>query len=145
MRNHPAQRNTVWTVLFSIFAALSLNACGDTNNVSGLEPLSPDAQLSTLTVTPGTLQPAFSGDVANYKVDVLTTVTSVTVTATPQDANASMTINGQATSSGQDRTITLGGPGSSTTISIVVTAPNGSQNTYIVTVTLPTPLVTFTV
>lgn len=126
--------NIVFTILLAIFTALSLNACGDTNNVSGPEPLSPDAQLSTLTVTPGTLQPAFSGDVANYTVNVLTTVTSVTVTATPQDANASMKINGQATTSGQARTIALGGPGSSTPILIVVTAVSGSQNTYIVTV-----------
>jgi hypothetical protein len=133
------QLNSVWTVLFSILAALSLNACSDTNNVSGPAPLSPDAQLSTLTVTPGTLQPAFSGDVADYTVNVLTTVTSVTVTATPQDTNASMKINGQPTPSGQARTITLGGPSSSTPIPIVVTAVSGSQNTYIVTVNRAAP------
>ena len=74
----------MWTVLFSILAVLSLNACGDSNNVTGPPPpvpLSPDAKLSSLTVTSGPLQPAFSSDVRDYAVDVGTSVTSVTVTA----------------------------------------------------------------
>ncbi len=74
MRQHPSPHNIVFTVLFSILMALSLNACSDTNNVSGPESLSSDAQLSSLTVTPGTLQPVFSGDVANYTVDVTSNV-----------------------------------------------------------------------
>jgi len=108
-----------------------LNACSDTNNVSGPEPLSPDAQLSTLTVTPGTLRPAFSGDVPNYTVDVTSNVASVTVTAQPQDSGATVSINGQTTTS---RSVSLGAPGFSTPLTIVVTAPNGSQNIYPVTV-----------
>ena len=137
MQYHSSPRNIVFTLLFSILAALALNACGDTNNVSGPPepaPLSPDALLSTLTVTPGALQPAFSSDVANYTVDVAFNEASVRVTAAPQDANATMTIDGQATTSGQPRTITLGAAGSITPIRIVVTAQNGSQNTYVVTV-----------
>ena len=137
MQYHSSPRNIVFTVFFSILAALALNSCGDTNNVSGPPepaPLSPDALLSTLTVTPGALQPAFSSDVANYTVDVAFNEASVRVTAAPQDANATMTIDGQATTSGQPRTITLGAAGSITPIRIVVTAQNGSQNTYVVTV-----------
>ena len=34
MRHHPSKQNIVWTVLFSLLAALALNACSDTNNVS---------------------------------------------------------------------------------------------------------------
>ena len=34
MRHHPAQRNIVCTVLFSLLAALALNGCGDTNSVT---------------------------------------------------------------------------------------------------------------
>ena len=134
MRHHPSKQNIVWTVLFSLLAALALNACGDSNNVlapPGPPSLSPDAKLSSLTVTPGPLQPAFSNDVTNYAVDVLTTVTSVTVTAQPQTAGATLNINGQATTS---RSVTLGAAGSSTVVTIVVTAVSGSQNTYIVTV-----------
>ena len=124
----------VFTILLALFTALSLNACGDSNNVSGPPapvPLSPDAKLSSLTVTPGTLRPAFSGDVPNYTVDVTSNVASVTVTAQPQDAGATVSINGQTTTS---RSVSLTAAGSGTPLTIAVTAPNGSQNTYIVTV-----------
>ncbi|BCA53577.1 hypothetical protein W02_07170 [Nitrospira sp. KM1] len=90
--------------------------------------------LQSLTVSPGTLDPAFNTNTTSYSVDVASGVNSVTVTPTLQDTSASMMVNGQGTSSGQARIITLNGPGSSTTISIVVTAPNGSQKTYFVTV-----------
>ena len=134
MRYHSSQQNIVWTVLLSILVALSLNACSDANNVTGPPPpvpLSPDAKLSSLTVTSGSLQPAFSSDVANYLVEVATSVTSVTVAAQPQNAGATVSINGQTATS---QSVPLGDPGSSTPIPIVVTAVSGSQNTYIVTV-----------
>ncbi|MEK6761256.1 MAG: cadherin-like beta sandwich domain-containing protein, partial [Nitrospirota bacterium] len=139
MRHHPSTPNIVWTVLFSLLTILSLSGCGDSNNVSappGPVPLSPDAKLSSLTVTPGTLQPAFSNDVTNYTVDVLISVTSVTVAAQPQTAGATVNINGQATTS---RSVNLGAAGSSTVVTIVVTALSGSQNTYIVTVNRAAP------
>ena len=142
MRHYSSQRNIVWTVLFSILLVVTLTACGDSNNVTGPPPpvpLSPDAKLSSLTVNTGPLNPVFSGDIANYAVNVATSVDSVTVTARPQNANASMTINGQATASGQAQTIRLGAAGSSTPVPIVVTAVNGSQNTYIVTVNRAAP------
>ena len=134
MRYHFSQRNIIWTVLFSILAILSLNACGDANNVTGPPPpvpLSPDAKLSSLTVTSGPLGPAFSSDVANYSVEVATGVTSVTVTARAQNTGATVNINGQAATS---QSVSIGAPGSSMAIPIVVTAISGSQNTYIVTV-----------
>jgi hypothetical protein len=139
MRHHPSKQNIVWTVLFTLLAALALNACGDSNNVSGPPgpvPLSPDAKLSSLTVTPEMLLPAFSGDVSSYAVEVATSVTSVTVTAQPQTAGATVSINGQTATS---RSVSLGAPGFSTTIPIVVTAVSGSQSTYIVTVNRAAP------
>ena len=137
MRYCRSQQNIVWTVLFLLFTTLSLNSCSDANNVTGPPPpvpLSPDAKLSSLTVNTGPLDPVFSVDIANNAVNVATSVGSVTVTARPQNTNASMTINGQATPSGQARTITLGTAGLNTLIPIVVTAVSGSQNTYFVTV-----------
>jgi hypothetical protein len=142
MWHYSFQRNIVWIALFSILLVVTLNACSDSNNVTGPPPpvpLSPDAKLSSLTINTGPLDPAFSSDVANYTEDVATSVINVTVTARPQNANASLTINGQATASGQARTIPLGIAGSSTPIPIVVTAVNGSQNTYIVTVNRAAP------
>jgi hypothetical protein len=139
MRHYPSTQNIVWTILFALLTTLALTACGDSNNVSGSPPpvpLSPDAKLSSLTVTPGTFQPVFSSDVINYTVDVLTTVTSVAVTAQPQTAGATVNINGQVTTK---LSVTLGAAGSTTVVTIVVTAVSGSQNTYIVTVNRAAP------
>lgn len=91
-------------------------------------------KLQSLTVVPGSMTPPFDPNTPTYSVDVAGTVGEVVATATFQDINASMTVNGLGTTSGQARPIPLGGPGVSTPISIVVTAPNGSPNTYAVTV-----------
>jgi hypothetical protein len=118
-----------------LFMAIGLSAygCADTGSINE------EAQLASLTVTPGTLDPSFSSDATNYTVTVSTTDTSVTITATPRDSDTTMTINGTATGAGQGRTITLGSPGSTIAIPIVLTAPSGTQNTYIVSVERPVP------
>lgn len=97
-------------------------ALGGNNNLSGLS------------VSPGSLDPNFSANTTNYTVDVGSGVSSVTVTPTRQDSNATITMNGSPATSGQGRSITLNGAGSNTVINIVVTAQNGSQKTYSVTV-----------
>ena len=53
MQYHSSQRNIVFTVFFSILAALALNACGDTNNVSG--PPTP-VEPGPLTITSTSLE-----------------------------------------------------------------------------------------
>ncbi len=90
--------------------------------------------LQNLTVSPGALSPTFNANRTNYTVDVGSGVTSVTVTPTRQDPNSTLTVNGQPATSGQASPITLNGAGSNTLINIMVTAPNGSQRTYTVTV-----------
>ncbi|MDH4083122.1 MAG: cadherin-like beta sandwich domain-containing protein, partial [Nitrospira sp.] len=70
----------------------------------------------------------------SYTVDVASTVASITVTPTRQDSNATITVNGQAATSGQAQTVTLRAAGLSTSIPIMVTAPNGSSKTYTITV-----------
>lgn len=102
--------------------------------------LSGNTNLSALSVTAGTavlpLSPPFGSNTANVATDV----TNVTVTATLQDTNATMTINGQGTSSGvASAPITLGAPGSNTSIPIVVIAPNGNRRNYTVTVNRAAP------
>ena len=52
MRYHSSQRNIVWTVLFSMLAVLSLNACGDANNVTGPPGPAIPGPLSILTASP---------------------------------------------------------------------------------------------
>ena len=95
--------------------------------------LSVNNDLLALTVSPGTLSPSFSANRIFYTVNVDGNVPHITVTPTLQDTNASLTINGQGTGSGQVRSITLAPAGSSTEIEIIVTAPNGSYKTYLIT------------
>ncbi len=90
--------------------------------------------LTGLTVAPGGLDPNFNANTTSYTVNVGSGVSSVTVTPTEQDTAATTSVNGQATNSGQARTITLTGAGSNTLINIAVTAPNGNQKTYTVNV-----------
>ncbi|THJ18367.1 MAG: cadherin-like beta sandwich domain-containing protein [Nitrospira sp. CG24B] len=118
-----------WLVT-TLILAISLGAygCADTASVS--EDVA--APLSNLTVTPGTLQPGFLANTTNYVVNAPTSATSVTVTAVPKDNTAIVTIDGFVTS---QRSVTLGAPGSTTTILIVVETLNGLETTYTVTVT----------
>jgi hypothetical protein len=90
--------------------------------------------LQSLGISSGTLSPTFTANTTNYTVDVGSAVSSITVTPRSQDSNATMTVNNQATSSGQNRSVTLNGPGSNTVINVVVTAPNSAQKLYTVTV-----------
>ena len=118
-----AQDGTQKTYLVEVIRA----ALGGNNNLQSLE------------ISTGTLSPTFSANTISYTVNVASTVDSVTVTPTLQDTAATMTVNGQATTSGQARTITLRDPGLSTSINIAVTAPNGSSQTYTITVDRAVP------
>jgi hypothetical protein len=122
-----------------ILTAPNGNSKTYTINVNRAAPSS-DNNLSALTVIPGNLTPVFASSTTTYTVNVGSSISSVTVTATLSDTNGSMTINGQGNSSGQAREITpLEPQGSNTTITIIVTAPNGSQKTYTITVVRPLP------
>lgn len=110
---------------------IGVGGCKDSASVS--EDV--EVPLSTLTVTPGTLQPAFFSNTTSYKVNAPTSATSVTVTATPKEGTTTMTVNGAVTTSGQGRSIPLGAPGSTTTILIALSSQTGGETTYTVTVT----------
>ncbi len=120
-----------YTTVLVTAIALSAYGCADTVSVS------PDVTvpLSSLTVTPGILQPAFSSNTTNYAVDAPTSAPSVTVTAVPKSTTDTMTINGVTTGAGQGRSIPLGAPGSTTTITIIVFSQTGNETTYTVIVT----------
>lgn len=104
--------------------------------------LSKDNNLSALSVTSGTLTPAFSAGTQAYTVDVATGVTAVTVTATKSDPNAVMSIGSVTVAAGTatgQATITLMGPGTTTSESITVTAPDGTPKTYTIGVNRAAP------
>jgi hypothetical protein len=90
-----------------------------------------DNTLRSLTLSPGTLSPAFSAGTQDYRVNVATAVAEVTVSATKSDANA--VVSGDVPNEGR-ATITLNGPGTTKVISVLVTAPNGTSRAYTITV-----------
>ncbi len=97
--------------------------------------LSADATLSNLTISQGTLSPAFSSSATSYTASVGNGVTSLTVTPTVNQANATVTVNGTPVTSGAASgaiTLDVG----NNTITTVVTAQDGvTTNTYTIVVT----------
>ena len=117
--------NIIVLVAWSILIA----ACGGGGGSTPSPPLSSDASLLSLSVTGGTLDPAFSPAVTNYTTTVPQGSSSVDVSATANDGNASFMINGS-----NNTTVAL--DVGDNTISIVVTAENGTTTrTYTIVVT----------
>jgi hypothetical protein len=104
--------------------------------------LAGNTNLSALTVSAGTLVPAFAPSTMIYTVDVAKEVANVTVSATKDDPNAvlsgSIADPGPGQATGQ-ATISLGGQGSATPVTIIVIAPNGNSDTYRITVNRAAP------
>ncbi len=96
---------------------------------------SSDADLSGLTLSAGTLDPAFARDSLSYTATVANSVTSLTVTPTSNHNGAAIAVNGASVSSGTaSRAISLNV--GENAIAIVVTAEDGTTTkTYTVTVT----------
>jgi hypothetical protein len=89
--------------------------------------VSSDATLGSLSVSAGTLNPAFSADIETYTVTAPNVVASATVSAEAADDNARVTYS-------PDSTLALN-VGSDNVIAITVTAENGAEKTYVITVT----------
>ena len=86
--------------------------------------------LSSLTLSSGTLSPAFAASTTSYTASVANNVNSITVTPTVSDVNTTVTVNGG--SAATPVSLTVG----ANTITIVVTLPDGiTTETYTVTVT----------
>jgi hypothetical protein len=96
--------------------------------------LASDAQLATLSITPGSLTPAFDPTVTSYDVSPFHTYQeSITVTAMPDVAGAVLNIAGVDVEPGTPTDISLS-PGAQT-IAVRVTAPSGATVTYTLAVT----------
>jgi len=95
----------------------------------------PNANLAALKLSSGTLTPVFSIDSINYTAKVTNTTTSVTITPTASDPQATIKVNGTTVASGTASASLplVVGPN---TITTVVTAQDGiTTKTYTVTVT----------
>jgi hypothetical protein len=93
---------------------------------------SSNALLQSLNMTPVNIS-GFSPSTFSYNVSVGFGTTSVVVTAAVQAGTSTMTINGQATASGQPRTIS-GLQVGNNTITVRVTAQAGNTQDYVITV-----------
>ena len=92
--------------------------------------LSNDATLSNLTISTGTLTPAFAAGTTSYTSGVAYAVTPVTVNATVNESHAAVKVNGVSVTSGSPSgwiSLDVG----ANTITIVVTAQDGiTTDTY---------------
>lgn len=122
--------------LFSILIALSVLFASCAFIVKSSDATTPaatqssNANLSALAVSSGTLSPAFSGDVTAYTVTVANITAQITVTGTKADSNATVSAN-----NGVAQTLNFG----ANTVTITVTAQNGTKKDYTVSVTRSTP------
>ena len=97
-----------------------------------------NANLSGLTISSGTLAPAFDKAITSYTVDVGANVGNVRVTPTVEDDGATVTVNGTAVSSGSASGSVATDPEGAVTITITVTADDKTTtNRYVVTVLRP--------
>ena len=94
-----------------------------------------NASLSAFTISRGALSPAFSTNTTSYTASVVNGVTSMIVTPTTADANATVTVNGITVISGaasQAIALSVG----ANNITVLVTAQDGvTTKTYTVTIT----------
>ena len=93
-------------------------------------PASSDATLSALTLSSGSLSPGFASGTLAYTSSVPNSVSSLIVTPTTNDANATATVNGASATT--PVTLAVG----SNTVTVQVTAQDGvTTQSYTVTVT----------
>lgn len=104
------------------------------SNPYTVDTVLPSAALSQLTISSGTLSPAFVPETTSYAANVPYAVPSIKVNATTKDNSATMTVNGSPLASGQpsqDISLNVG----ANSIKVVVLAEDLSTKTYTISVT----------
>ena len=117
------------------YTVTAYNKQGSNTTKINLKVLSNSADLSGITLSSGTLSPAFIPATVGYAATVTNNTAAITLTATTTDPGATLTVNGIAVMSGKASAsipLTVG----PNTITIIVTAADGITNkTYTITVT----------
>lgn len=93
-----------------------------------------DASLSALTISQGTLTPAFSGATTSYTATVASAVSSMNLSASSVDSHSVLTVDGAAYTAGATKTVALAFGTHDIT---VVSNAHGTAKTYTITVTRP--------
>jgi len=97
---------------------------------------SANAGLSNIKLSSGALSPAFAPATTSYTANVANTVSTISLTPTTADANATVKVNGTTVTSGTASNPIALAEGAQTAITTVVTAQNGTtKETYTVKVT----------
>ena len=119
----------------AIVTVLVTAANGDTKtyNIHYRKNASSDASLSNLVVSTGSLNPAFTPNVLEYDVTVPDGTTSLSITATLNDPNATLTVGGVNRTSPYIHTLTNLGNGN-VRVTFLVTAEDGTIREYYVNV-----------
>jgi uncharacterized repeat protein (TIGR02543 family) len=112
---------------------------GGTNAVSGASNLSGDKTLSALTISSGTLSPVFSSATGSYTITVANNVSSITITPTVHQINATI----QAKVGSGTNSLVASGVASSAfslaiglnDLTITVTAQDSTTGTYLLAIT----------
>ncbi|MDR3246516.1 MAG: cadherin-like beta sandwich domain-containing protein [Prevotellaceae bacterium] len=118
------KRKLILWALMSMFTVVAVSSCNKDDDEKVV--LSSDATLKSLTVSDGTLTPAFNAATIEYSVEVANSLTSITITGTANDDNAMVLGNAMNIPLATDMVV----------VSIVVTAEDGTTTkTYTVTVT----------
>jgi hypothetical protein len=81
--------------------------------------------LSSLSVSPGTLEPAFSKDTTTYNITLTESCTKLTVSAVPEDSKAKVSVTGASMDPGNNVT------------KVTVTAENGDTKVYTIYTKVP--------
>ena len=116
-----------------------------TYTVSVTRAGSSDATLSGLTISDGTLTPAFDPSRTAYTATVAYSVASVTVTPTVNESNATVAVNGSGVTSGSPSQAISLTAGQSTNVNVVVTAQDGvTTTTYTIAVSRSPPTFSIT-
>jgi|GEM_PF-448268 len=114
-------------------------ADNDTSGSVWVFVASNDATLSNLVANKGTFAPQFHKDSLSYTIYLPLSATDITLTPTASNPTSSITVNGVAVSSGMASAAIPITPGSNT-LSVVVTAQDGTIRTYTVTVIRGVPI-----
>jgi glucuronoarabinoxylan endo-1,4-beta-xylanase len=98
-----------------------------------IEPVSSNATLSGITLSEGVLSPEFSAGVTSYNASVGYSATDITVTPVTADTQATVKVNGLDVMNGQSSVPVSLNVGQNT-ITVIVTAKNGTTKTYTIDV-----------
>ena len=112
----------------------TLNTVAISDNASVTLVASSNANLGNLVPNTGTLSPSFDAATTTYTISVPNGTSGITFTPTVAESHATVTVNGVTVSSGSPSgniPLTVG----ENTVTVVVTAQDGSTKTYTVTVT----------